>query len=120
MRRRPDSEHVYQLIGDRLRQCRRSTRLSQEQVGRKCGYTRATVANVEAGHQRPTIHTLIRLATALETDYRSLLPDPREIGAPTGQESALPESLKEVAEAAGPSDTGKVVSFMQKAVNAKN
>lgn len=93
--------------------------MSQELLARRCGYNRATVANVEAGNQRPTIHTLLSLANPLGIDYRSLLPSPNELGEQVvGDElSQLPKKLQKVVEAASVGDTGKVENFIRGAVD---
>lgn len=120
MRRSPHSEQLYELIGTKVRRRRNTARVSQAQLARRCGYTRATVANVEAGKQRPTIHTLVEIARGLSCDYRSLLPAPEEMGADWMQPRlTLPNELQKAAEAAGPADAGKVISFLAEAMDAR-
>ena len=53
---------------------RREAKLSQTQLAQRCGLARGSIANIESGNQRPTLHTLWSLADALEVDMRSLLP----------------------------------------------
>lgn len=78
MRRIPDSERLYVLVGRKVELRRREAELSQTQLARKCGLARGSVANIESGNQRPTLHTLWALAEALKTDVRSLIPSPNE------------------------------------------
>ncbi len=74
MRRRPDSEKLYELVGQKVERQRREAKLSQTQLAQRCGLARGSIANIESGNQRPTLHTLWSLADALGVDMRSLLP----------------------------------------------
>ena len=74
MRRRPDSERLYELVGQKVERQRREAKLSQTQLAQRCGLARGSIANIESGNQRPTLHTLWSLADALEVDMRLLLP----------------------------------------------
>lgn len=74
MRRRPDSERLYQLVGQKVERKRREARLTQTQLAQRCGLARGSIANIESGNQRPTLHTLWALADALDVDMRLLLP----------------------------------------------
>ena len=78
MRRRPESERLYEIVGQKVERRRRELKLTQAQLARLCGLARGSIANIERGNQRPTIHTLWDLADALEVDMRSLLPSPDE------------------------------------------
>ena len=74
MRRRPDSEKLYELVGQKVERQRREAKLSQTQLAQRCGLARGSIANIESGNQRPTLHTLWSLADALKVDMRSFLP----------------------------------------------
>ena len=78
MRRRPETERLYEIVGQKVERRRREAKLTQAQLARLCGLARGSIANIENGNQRPTIHTLWDLAEALEVDMRSLLPSPEE------------------------------------------
>lgn len=93
--------------------------MSQELLARRCGYNRATVANVEAGNQRPTIHTLLSLAKPLAIDYRRLLPSPEELGvqAIAEEKAQLSKELQKAVDAVSPGDAGKVETFIRAAVD---
>ena len=78
MRRRPESERLYEIVGQKVERRRREAKLTQAQLAGLCGLARGSIANIESGNQRPTIHTLWDLAEALEVDMRSLLPSPEE------------------------------------------
>lgn len=79
MRRRPDSERLYELVGQNVARRRQEARFSQTRLAQQCGLARGSIANIESGNQRPTLHTLCSIADALRVDMRSLLPSPNEI-----------------------------------------
>ena len=74
MRRRPDSERLYELVGQNVAHKRSEANLTQTQLAQRCGLARGSIANIESGNQRPTLHTLWSLADALKVDMCSLLP----------------------------------------------
>lgn len=74
MRRKPASERLYELVGQKVERQRREAKLSQTQLAQRCGLARGSIANIESGNQRPTLHTLWSLADALNVDMRSFLP----------------------------------------------
>lgn len=78
MRRRPESERLYELVGRKLERHRHEAKLSQTQLAQQCGLARGSIANIESGNQRVTLHTLWRLTEVLNIDIRSLLPSKEE------------------------------------------
>ena len=78
MRQIPDSETLYELVGQNLARKRSEAKLTQTQLANLCGLTRGSIANIESGNQRPTLHTLWALADALKVDMRSLVPSSDE------------------------------------------
>ena len=78
MRRRPESERLYVLIGQKLEEHRRESGLSQTQLAKRCGLARGSIANIESGNQRVTLHTLWLLSEVLNIDIRSFLPTKEE------------------------------------------
>ncbi len=55
-------------IAKRLRDLRKSKKITQEQLAYKAGYSRNVIGNFEQGVNTPTAHTVWRLANALEVD----------------------------------------------------
>ncbi len=76
MRRPPESEEIYERVGQNVAGRRREIGLSQTELAKRCGLTRGSIANIESGRQRPTLHTLSDIAGALEVDMLSLLSSP--------------------------------------------
>ena len=110
VRRPPDSERLYELVGQNLVRRRREAKVSQTKLGRLCGLTRGSIANIELGNQRLTLHTLATLAQALDIDMRSLLPARDEL-LQRGAGTAEPVITSRVERAAGES-RNKVASFI--------
>ena len=74
MRRPPDSERLYELVGQRIGRIRNEAKLSQTALAKRCRLTRGSIANIELGNQRATLHTLWMIAEALDVEPSSLLP----------------------------------------------
>lgn len=70
-----DEQHIYRTIGQRLRDRRQVLRLKQVEVAEQLGLLRSSLANIESGRQRVTIHTLYRFCAALSIDIQDVLPD---------------------------------------------
>lgn len=110
MRRIPESERLYELVGRKVERQRREARLSQTQLAQRCGFARGSIANIESGRQRPTLHTLWSLADALSVDMRSLLPSPEEF-LMSETDNANPKITGRLKKAAGESQD-QVASFI--------
>lgn len=110
MRRIPDSERLYELVGRKVERQRREAKLSQTQLAQSCGFARGSIANIESGRQRPTLHTLWALADALRVDMRSLLPSPEEF-LMSETSAANPKITGRLKKAAGESQN-QVASFI--------
>lgn len=112
MRRIPNSERLYELVGQNLARQRQESKLSQTQLADRCGLTRGSIANIESGNQRPTLHTLWSLADALNVDMRSFFPSPDEFRM-SKTSTARPEITGRLAKAAGES-RNQITSFIEK------
>lgn len=89
---------------------RREAKLSQTQLAQRCGFARGSIANIESGRQRPTLHTLWTLSDALSVDMRSLLPSPEEF-LMSETDNANPKIIGRLKKAAGESQD-QVASFI--------
>lgn len=67
-------EEFYREFGARLRSTREAAGLSQAELSARVRLSRPTVANIELGNQRVTLHKFVALATALGASPSSLLP----------------------------------------------
>jgi transcriptional regulator with XRE-family HTH domain len=64
---------IGERFGENLRRCRRRARLSQEEVAIRASLHRTAIGMLEAGHRKPRIDTLLKLAAAVEADVDELL-----------------------------------------------
>lgn len=66
-----DAQQVYKNLGIRIKGLRRSLGLTQDQLARQVGISRASLANIERGKQQVLVHHLFTLTDALELDSPS-------------------------------------------------
>lgn len=60
-------------IGASIRQARKVSGLTQEQLSQKCGISRPHIAEIEAGRYNPTIKTLTAIAVACGISVKDLV-----------------------------------------------
>jgi transcriptional regulator with XRE-family HTH domain len=66
--------------GNRLREIREASGLSQEELAARADYDKTTISKVEAGVAAPSFGLLIRLVRVLRTDADNLFPELRYEG----------------------------------------
>jgi len=67
-------DDFYTSLGGRVQRGRKRANLSQAELAERLGLTRASIANLEAGRQRPSaLHAAI-LADVLDVPLQDLLP----------------------------------------------
>lgn len=59
-----DNGLVYGSIGASIRRVRLEAKLTQEELGKKVGLSRASINNIEHGRQKVFVHTFLELAWA--------------------------------------------------------
>lgn len=64
-------------IGLNVRRIRLEKGISQEQLSFSSGLTRAYLSGLEAGHRNPTVVSLTRLATSLNSTVEDLIRIPK-------------------------------------------
>jgi DNA-binding XRE family transcriptional regulator len=67
--------HGRRLLGKRLQRLRREVGLSQEELAKRAGISRVTIARIETGEQSPRYEALIALAKSLQIPLDRLLID---------------------------------------------
>jgi transcriptional regulator with XRE-family HTH domain len=76
----PDREfrlRILKRVGAKLTELRGD--LSQSELAKQAGVTRASISALEGGQQGISVETLCRLAAALDVSPAALLPDKEEI-----------------------------------------
>lgn len=61
------------LFGARIQQLRDALGLTQEELRKKVGLTRTSIANIEAGRQRVLLHDVDRFAKAFGITPKNLM-----------------------------------------------
>lgn len=84
------TQEFYTEVGCRIRRAREKLGLSQESLARLVSLTRTSVTNIEKGRQKFLVHTLMDLASALQVDAVTLLPQNN-----SSLETQLDELLKD-------------------------
>ena len=72
---------LYKRIGSTVKFKRRAMGLTQQQLAKQLGISRASLANIETGRQRILVHQLYDLAMQLNANVSGLLPEPSEVDA---------------------------------------
>jgi len=72
-----DPEQLARHLGRNVRALRERRNLTQQQLSKRSGVPRATLANVESGGANPTLSVLARVADALEVSLEELVAPPR-------------------------------------------
>jgi transcriptional regulator with XRE-family HTH domain len=70
---------LYAEIGSRVRRVRKRQGLSQVDLAHAVNLTRSSIANLEAGRQRPPVHVALLIAQALDVPVDVLLPSGEEL-----------------------------------------
>jgi transcriptional regulator with XRE-family HTH domain len=113
----PRVPELYAEFGTILRAARRDASLSQADLGRTIGLSRASVANIEAGRQHVALDQLFDLAHALGCEPCELLP--RLDDAPAGDH--VPGLATEVArQGLNPDLTSVFVELLDRALEVSH
>ena len=75
-----NEKSINKAFGTRLREERDRSSLTQEELAKRLGIARTTIANIERGRQSVSIPVLYRLASALGVSPEILLPKSVGIG----------------------------------------
>ena len=88
-----DAERIYKDLGLRIRGLRKSLGLTQDQLAKQVGISRASLANIERGKQQVLVHHLFALADGLQLESPAqLLLTPQGGGRKRGAAADLPLS----------------------------
>lgn len=68
-------EFLLQNLGKRIREIRQSKQLRQINVVEKCGLNKGSYSKIESGQRYPTLHTLYKIAIALDEPISSFFND---------------------------------------------
>ncbi len=68
-----EKKEFAERLAKRLREARKSKKLSQEELAHRAGYYRTYVGHIETATYSPSAHTIWRLAKAMDVDPGELL-----------------------------------------------
>lgn len=80
-----DEDILYRRVGEHLKSIRYRLEVTQSELAEAAGVLRTSVANTEAGRQRPPIHVLYRLCIALGIEITDILPSIWEVIVENGE-----------------------------------
>ena len=66
-------------IGNRIRSLRTSLGMTQEELGRKIGYSESSISRIENGYGSQNLEVLSSLASALDTTLDKLIKEERDV-----------------------------------------
>lgn len=97
----PILKEVERLLAQRLRQARKSKKLTQEELANRVSTTKGTISNYENGHSSPPNEMLVLLAETLgtTTDYllgRTTNPSPKDSENDSNINVAFYDGLKDL------------------------
>jgi transcriptional regulator with XRE-family HTH domain len=85
-------DRFYTAVGSRVRRARAGRGMSQSALAKQIGFTRSSVANLEAGRQKIALHLLVQIARALGCEPAALIP---EVTVASSVDDAVLEELTE-------------------------
>ena len=83
-----EPQDLYSEVGSNIRRYRRGMHRTQQQVAAQIGLSRASLANIESGHQWVRLHHLYAIAEVLDLDSPTVLMPPLK---PAPQHTELSE-----------------------------
>ena len=98
-----DNENI---LGERLKSCRRTLSLTQQEVAEKLGVTSASISSWESGARRPDFEMLDNLSKLYDVSFDYLF----------GRVNSVVENITETLDKAGEAITAKVDAMMENSV----
>jgi len=74
-----EQQAFYREMGQRIREAREKSHLTQEALASMVSLTRTSITNIEKGRQQLLVHTLVEIAKALKVSLESLLPETQSL-----------------------------------------
>lgn len=70
-----DENLFYNELGNNILSIRTKKGISQDDLAKKIGLSRPSIANIEKGKQRPSIYTIMQIIEILGVEIKDLLPE---------------------------------------------
>lgn len=108
-------DYLYEMIGNQIRQLRKKSRFSQEQLAAKLDLSRVSVVNIEKGRQHPTVHLLIDISRILNVPLSTFLND--DMFKDFDNKSKLNKIKKKLSKTPDGFDHDKIMEFIKQTIN---
>jgi putative transcriptional regulator len=82
---------IYRIIGNAIRQLRKQSKITQQEMADHLGIQRTSVVNIEYGRQHTTLHNLYMIATLFKVPMHALF---QETPSPLGGQEYAKENMK--------------------------
>ncbi|WP_050521951.1 helix-turn-helix domain-containing protein [Pseudorhodobacter wandonensis] len=87
------SSNIYAALGGAIALRRKQLKLTQDDLSSRTGLSRASIANMERGHQNVAVHHLYAIALALKVaSVSDLLPSLKAATENQGEDNMMPTS----------------------------
>ena len=70
---------IREKLGAKIKQLRKSQKLTQEQLGEKAGISYKFIGEVERGAVNPSLDSLVSIASALHVNVKELFPGEKDL-----------------------------------------
>jgi transcriptional regulator with XRE-family HTH domain len=74
-----EQDLLYRMIGDRIREARERSGMTQTALAGKLTLSRVSIVNIEKGRQRAPLHVLWQIAELVNIELTVLIPRQREL-----------------------------------------
>jgi transcriptional regulator with XRE-family HTH domain len=87
------NENVLAMVGEKIREIRKSKGMSQEQLGEIADFHFSYIGRIERGQKNISLENLAKIATALNVEINQLFHYPRELGELSDKHAEIKEIL---------------------------
>ncbi len=84
----------YKKVGERIRQAREEKKLTQAELGFRCGCSNNHLSHLETGQSKPSLTMLLRISNALEKDLNYFILDTPYVARACIIDSEISEKLE--------------------------
>lgn len=68
-----NKQKLLKLVGQKIKEKRQENNVTQQELAAACNFEKSNLSRIEAGKSNVTIHTLNKIATALEIPIKTLV-----------------------------------------------
>lgn len=109
-----EQNFLYEFLGNKIREIRVSSEMSQKELASKLSLSRASIVNIEKGRQHPSLHLLIDISRIFNVQLNFFL-DSRFWNDPKSDLKNVKSKIKVSSKSKG--DREKILEFYKKVSN---